>query len=95
MELHREAVRWPIGRFEYVGIDAEGEGDAARQGEVSIVYTLIKLISLELMCGDLSCKMDIHPIPKTYTAAIRRSSQNVSVGILTCVFTRTIPHLPS
>lgn len=35
VELHREAVRWPMGRFEYIGIDAEAEGSDARQGEVS------------------------------------------------------------
>ena len=41
MELHRAALRWPEARFEYVGIDAEGDGDArsggsAQQGEVRI-----------------------------------------------------------
>ena len=34
-ELHRRAIRWPEGRFEYVGIDAEGDTETARQGEVS------------------------------------------------------------
>ena len=34
-ELHRAALRWPVGRFEYVGIDAEGDTETAKQGEVS------------------------------------------------------------
>lgn len=35
-ELHRAAMRWPNSKFEYVGIDAEGEDlDVARAGEVS------------------------------------------------------------
>ena len=33
-ELHRAALRWPADRFEYVGIDAQGDSEAARQGEV-------------------------------------------------------------
>lgn len=33
-ELHRGAMRWPIGKFNYVGIDAQGEGNLAQQGEV-------------------------------------------------------------
>ncbi|KAM5533067.1 hypothetical protein V8D89_013282 [Ganoderma adspersum] len=33
-DLHRAALRWPADRFDYVGIDAEGEdAAAARQGE--------------------------------------------------------------
>jgi hypothetical protein len=36
-ELHRAAVRWPKGRFYYVGIDPEGENIThAQDGEVSI-----------------------------------------------------------
>ncbi|KAI0766845.1 hypothetical protein BD413DRAFT_141300 [Trametes elegans] len=43
MELHRAALRWPEARFEYVGIDAEGDGDAhsggsAQQGELQNGY---------------------------------------------------------
>lgn len=34
VELHRKAVRWPAERFRYVGIDPEGEAQAARNGEV-------------------------------------------------------------
>lgn len=34
-ELHRAAIRWPEGRFAYVGVDAEGSDVAqAREGEV-------------------------------------------------------------
>ena len=33
-ELHRAALRWPVEKFDYVGIDAEGDTDAAQQGEV-------------------------------------------------------------
>lgn len=35
-ELHRAALRWPAERFEYVGIDADGdkEVETAKQGEV-------------------------------------------------------------
>ena len=34
-ELHRAALRWPAARFDYVGIDAEGEDlSAAQNGEV-------------------------------------------------------------
>jgi hypothetical protein len=38
-ELHARALRWPVERFEYVGIDASGEGvdvEAARMGEVCV-----------------------------------------------------------
>lgn len=35
-ELHRVALRWPEDKFNYIGIDAEGEDVAqAREGEVS------------------------------------------------------------
>ncbi|KAI0737622.1 hypothetical protein C8Q80DRAFT_1114973 [Daedaleopsis nitida] len=37
-ELHRAALRWPAERFEYVGIDAEGDTEAARQGELQNGY---------------------------------------------------------
>ncbi|PIL33843.1 hypothetical protein GSI_03549 [Ganoderma sinense ZZ0214-1] len=38
-DLHRAALRWPADRFEYVGIDAEGEdAAAARQGELQNGY---------------------------------------------------------
>ncbi len=33
-ELHRAALHWPLDRFGYVGIDAEGDTEAAQQGEV-------------------------------------------------------------
>ncbi|KAI0644516.1 hypothetical protein C8Q79DRAFT_1011555 [Trametes meyenii] len=33
-ELHRAALRWPAARFAYVGIDAEGDTEAAKQGEL-------------------------------------------------------------
>lgn len=35
-ELHRRALRWPAERFEYVGIDPDGDAnsESARQGEV-------------------------------------------------------------
>lgn len=34
-ELHRAAIRWPRERFEYIGIDAEGQDiEKAREGEV-------------------------------------------------------------
>jgi len=32
-ELHREAVRWPMGRFTYVGIDGNWDGSTAQEGE--------------------------------------------------------------
>ncbi|KAI0089908.1 hypothetical protein BDY19DRAFT_941410 [Irpex rosettiformis] len=33
-ELHRAAIRWPLNRFEYIGIDAEGQDiERAREGE--------------------------------------------------------------
>lgn len=34
-ELHRKAIRWPEERFEYVGIDVEGDTSLAYAGEVS------------------------------------------------------------
>ncbi|KAH9949011.1 hypothetical protein B0H21DRAFT_689161 [Amylocystis lapponica] len=35
-ELHRAALRWPNARFNYIGIDAEGdEAEKAREGEAS------------------------------------------------------------
>ncbi|KAI1785872.1 hypothetical protein LXA43DRAFT_1113146 [Ganoderma leucocontextum] len=42
-DLHLAALRWPLDRFEYVGIDAEGsdadaDADAARQGELQNGY---------------------------------------------------------
>ena len=34
-DLHRAALRWPADRFEYVGVDAEGDdAEVARKGEV-------------------------------------------------------------
>ncbi|KAJ7128946.1 hypothetical protein C8R43DRAFT_1098509 [Mycena crocata] len=32
-ELHRAAIRWPESRFNYIGIDMEGDNTQARQGE--------------------------------------------------------------
>lgn len=38
-ELHRAGIRWPEGRFHYIGIDAMGQDIAqAREGEVSGNY---------------------------------------------------------
>ncbi|KAI0373506.1 hypothetical protein BV20DRAFT_989291 [Pilatotrama ljubarskyi] len=40
-ELHRAALKWPETRFEYIGIDAEGEaqnGASAQQGELQNGY---------------------------------------------------------
>lgn len=35
VDLHRAAIRWPRDKFEYIGIDPEGEeGLAAQDGEV-------------------------------------------------------------
>jgi len=42
-ELHRAAVRWPLAKFRYIGIDAPGEIAAAKEGELQngyIPYTL-------------------------------------------------------
>lgn len=47
-ELHREAVRWPTAYFHYVGIDADGEGTAAQEGEVS--HTVMADVKLNLFC---------------------------------------------
>lgn len=39
-ELHRAAMRWPNTKFEYVGIDAEGENlEVARAGEVAALLS--------------------------------------------------------
>ncbi|KAJ7497057.1 hypothetical protein FB451DRAFT_213365 [Mycena latifolia] len=32
-ELHRAAIRWPEGNFNYIGIDMDGDNSQARQGE--------------------------------------------------------------
>ena len=45
-ELHRAALRWPVDRFEYVGIDAQGDSEAARQGEVRSSLPPPPLLSL-------------------------------------------------
>ena len=38
-ELHRAALRWPPARFNYIGIDAEGEeASKAQEGEVRTLY---------------------------------------------------------
>ncbi|KAF7975048.1 hypothetical protein HWV62_10539 [Athelia sp. TMB] len=37
-ELHREALRWPTSRFDYVGIDAEKDGKTAQAGELANGY---------------------------------------------------------
>jgi len=37
-ELHREAVRWPMGRFTYVGIDGNWDGSTAQEGEYQNAY---------------------------------------------------------
>ncbi|KDQ49361.1 hypothetical protein JAAARDRAFT_187053 [Jaapia argillacea MUCL 33604] len=33
VELHRKALRWPEDKFEYIGVDMEGDGEIAREGE--------------------------------------------------------------
>ncbi|KAJ7124977.1 hypothetical protein C8R44DRAFT_781955 [Mycena epipterygia] len=33
VELHRTAIRWPESRFNYIGIDMDGDNSQARQGE--------------------------------------------------------------
>ncbi|KAJ7502837.1 hypothetical protein B0H11DRAFT_1711888 [Mycena galericulata] len=35
VELHRAAIRWPENRFNYIGIDMEGDNSQAQRGEVS------------------------------------------------------------
>jgi hypothetical protein len=36
-DLHRAALRWPLDKFDYIGVDPEGEeGIQAQQGEVCI-----------------------------------------------------------
>lgn len=48
-ELHRAALRWPEHKFEYIGIDAEGEdSEIAREGEVCIVWIATQTLSLTL-----------------------------------------------
>ena len=38
MELHREAIRWPIEKFSYIGADPDHDGStAAIEGEVCIL----------------------------------------------------------
>ncbi|KAI0344192.1 hypothetical protein BDW22DRAFT_1327305 [Trametopsis cervina] len=37
--LHRAALRWPGVRFVYVGVDAEGQGEGAKDGEMTHGYT--------------------------------------------------------
>ncbi|EJF60459.1 hypothetical protein BD309DRAFT_931037 [Dichomitus squalens] len=37
-ELHRAALRWPADRFDYIGIDADGDTELARQGELQNGY---------------------------------------------------------
>jgi hypothetical protein len=35
-ELHRWALRWPVSRFTYVGIDGKWDGTTAQEGKVNI-----------------------------------------------------------
>ena len=94
-ELHRVALRWPVGRFTYIGIDAKWEGTAAQEGEVSTQFKTSNavdhlMIVLFLLC---SSKMGTGPTHRTCTAVIQPYSQNAEVGTLFGDFTRIIrPH---
>lgn len=33
-DVHRAAIRWPMDKFEYIGIDNEGDTTADYEGEV-------------------------------------------------------------
>ena len=72
-ELHRAALRWPVDRFEYVGIDAEGDKDAAQQGEVCIAPHTHEcppaFADGDCSASHISCRTDTCRTPRTRTAA--------------------------
>ncbi len=63
IELHREAIHWPIEKFSYIGVDPDHDGStAAIEGEVCIYATASTQIQLNLVH---SGKMDMSPTPLT------------------------------
>lgn len=41
-DLHRKAIRWPLKRFHYIGVDPDEEHNfTAREGEVSLLSVLL------------------------------------------------------
>jgi hypothetical protein len=52
VELHRMAIRWPVDKFHYIGIDPDLDFALARQDEVSLGNTLFHTPFL-FSCSDL------------------------------------------
>ncbi|KAF7984264.1 hypothetical protein HWV62_16108 [Athelia sp. TMB] len=80
-ELHREALRWPTSRFDYVGIDAEKDGKAAQAGEVKVSIAPWQMV--------------LSRTHKISTAVIRHFSPNDVVGISSGDSIRTTPRRPN
>ena len=69
VDLHRAAIRWPLDRFQYIGIDADDESSLdAQQGEVSFI-----IVAHQTRPGiesRISKQMDTSHIPATCMAVI-------------------------
>ena len=70
-DLHREALRWPIDKFNYVGVDPkDGHREDAVQGEVGTPLTVLIYIKNLIMLFHNSKRTDIFPTPMTSMDAI-------------------------
>ena len=92
-ELHRAALRWPVDRFEYVGIDAEGDKDAAQQGEVCIASHTPEcspaFANSDCSASHSSCRTDTCRTPRTRTAATACCSRSGARATRSCATIRT------
>lgn len=80
-ELHREAMRWPAGKFTYIGVDPDHDGSTnAVEGEVRIYILSVWSDSWNAPIT-YSGKTDIRHTPLTAMAVIPSSSANADKEI--------------
>jgi hypothetical protein len=98
-DLHRAALRWPLDKFDYIGVDPEGEeGILAQQGEVCIpTMVTINFPSQlnESLCFSVRDRMAMFRTLLTPTDVMPSSCQNVDNAIPLRDSIRTIPLLRS